>query len=527
MTSHTVLVSDSLGAAGMARLAAESDVEVIDGSGLDRAGVLAAAARADALIVRSGTTVDLELFEAAPNLRVVGRAGVGVDNVDLDAATRRGVMVVNTPRANTVATAEQTMALMLAATRCTAAAHRSLAEGKWDRKSFTGVDLAGRTLGVVGFGRIGREVAARARAFGMEVIAFDPYVSEVIGRDHSVLLVEFDELLEQADVVTLHAIPPADGSALIGADEIASMRPGGVIVNAARGQLLDAAAACAALDADHLRAVAVDVFDVEPPPPDHPLVGHPRVVHTPHLGASTIEAQRDVSLQVADEVLAGLRGETMSSCVNVPFLFDTETEAQLGLAEAMGRVQRAMADGPITQVDVEVSDDRDELLPMLAAGVLAGVLHDAGSELVNFVSAPAIAEEHGIKVTQGRGLGTRDYPNLMSCRVSWGSGSRIVSGVVFGGKEPRIVQVSDYQLDARPEGTILLMLNEDLPGVVGEVGTLLGEHGVNIAEWRLGRSGETGLALSFINLDAMADDETMQALRGVAAVQKAEVLRLD
>ena len=525
MSPFSILVADSLGKAGMEELSAATDVEVIDGSSFDGAQKLEAVATVDALIIRSGTTVDKAMLEAAKQLRVIGRAGVGVDNVDLPEATKRGVMVANTPRANTIATAEQTFALLLAASRRTAAAHRSLADGNWDRKSFTGIDLAGRTLGVIGFGRIGREVARRAKAFDMRVIAFDPFVSEMVGRDHSVELVELDDLLAAADVVTLHSVPPADGSALIGAAEIAKMKPGGIIVNAARGQLLDAQAARDALDSEHLLGVAIDVFDVEPPPADHPLLGHSRVVHTPHLGASTVEAQRDVSLQVVEEVLAGLRGEPMRFCVNLPFVFGAETEAQLELGVAMGQIQQAMAPGRIERIEFEATEDT-ELVTVLAAGVLSGVLAGTGVESVNFVNAPAIAREHGIETSQSRGIGSRDYPNLMSCRVHWNGGSRVVSGVVFGGKEPRVVQVSDYHLDARPSGVVLLLLNKDVPGVVGRVGSVLGDFNINIAEWRLGRSDETGMALSFTNLDNIPDPAALDALRAIEAVQKAEVIDL-
>ena len=256
------------------------------------------------------------------------------------------------------------------------------------------------------------------------------------------------------------------------------------------------------------------------------MVGHPKVVHTPHLGASTVEAQRDVSVQIVEQVLASLRGQRVENCVNLPFAFDVETEAQLKVATAMGRLQSVMADAAITRVEVDVSNGSDDLVTTVAAGFLAGLVNDGSEATVNYVNAPSIAHDRGIAVSQGHGIGMLDYPNLISCRVSWNGGGRTMSGVVFGGKEPRIVQISDYHVDAKPEGTVLLMLNQDLPGVIGEVGTLLGSYEVNIAEWRLGRNEAGGLALSFINLDAMPDTSVLDALRQVPAVTKAEVVEL-
>ncbi|MCP4962571.1 MAG: phosphoglycerate dehydrogenase [Actinomycetia bacterium] len=526
MTRFRLLVSDPLGAAGLEILEQAPDIDLVDATSMLRSELLEVMHSADALVIRSGTTVDTELLEAGTRLKVIGRAGVGVDNIDLDAATTRGVVVVNTPQANTIATAEQAMALMLSATRRTASAHASMLEGRWDRKSFTGVDLNGRTLGIIGFGRIGREVAARARAFGMKIVAYDPFVSELVGREYSVDLLDLDHLLESADVITLHAVPAADGSALLGPDEFARLKRGAVIVNAARGQLIDEASLATALDDGTVLAAALDVYQPEPPQHDNPLIGHPRVVHTPHLGASTVEAQRDVSLQVVEYVLGALRGDSLNSCVNVPFDFDAETEARLKLATAMGRIQQVMAPSALTHVEVEVSNGSTDALSTVAAGVLAGVLSNVGAAHANFVNAPALAAEHGITIAQGWGIGLRDYPNLISCQVSWEGGTRIVSGVIFGGAEPRIVQVSGYQLDARPDGIVLMMLNDDVPGVIGAVGTLLGDNDVNIGEWRLGRGDEKGTALSFINLDAMPQASALTKLRNVPGVLKAEVVDL-
>lgn len=526
MTTHKILISDKLGIEGTELALSAEDVDVVVSTDLSRTELLDAVADVHAIIVRSATQLDAEVIAAASKLRIIGRAGVGVDNIDLDEATRRGVMVTNTPHANSVATAEQAMTLMLGAARHLPQAHASLSAGRWDRSQYVGVELQGRTLGIIGFGRIGRAVAVRAKAFGMEVVAYDPFVSELVGRDLGVSLAELETVLAAADVVTLHAIPPADGSAILDARAISLMKPGSIIVNAARGQLLDASAARDALDSGLLRAVAVDVYAEEPPAKDHPLIGHPQVVHTPHLGASTDEAQRDVSLQVVDQVMAALRGDRLEHCVNVPFIFDAETEIQLELATAMGRLQAIMAPAAVDRVEVEVADSEGDELATVAAGFLAGLLAEGSATNVNFVNAPALADERGITVSQGRGIGRLDYPNLVSCRVSWPGGGRTMSGVVFGGKSPRIVQISDYHLDASPQGIVLVMLSSDLPGVIGQVGTLLGTYDVNIAEWRLGRDNAGGQALSFVNLDSFPSQAAVDAVRQVPAVEKAEVLEL-
>ncbi len=310
---HRVLVAETLGAAGADRLAGAAGVEAFFAEGRSRAELLDLLGDSSALIVRSGTRVDAEMIAAAPNLRVVGRAGVGVDNVDLRAAADNGIAVVNTPEANTLAAAEHAFALMLATARRVAASHNSLAAGEWDRKHFTGVQLAGATLGLVGFGRIGRAVGRRALAFEMTVLAADPYISPETAREHGATMVGFDELLAASDFVSLHAVAQQDGSALLDDAALKIVKPTAIVVNAARGSLIDAAAARAALDEGRLGGLGLDVYDPEPPPPDHPLIGHPRVVHTPHLGASTGAAQRDVSVRVVNKVLAVLRGQPVET----------------------------------------------------------------------------------------------------------------------------------------------------------------------------------------------------------------------
>lgn len=310
---HRVLVAEPLGAAGTDRLCADPAVDAVFAEGQSRAELLELVRGADSLIVRSGTRVDAEFVAAGSRLRVIGRAGVGVDNIDLDAAAERGIAVVNTPEANTLAAAEHAFALMLATARRITEAHNSLAGGSWDRKRYMGVQLAGATLGLVGFGRIGRAVGQRALAFEMAVLTTDPYIPAEVAAEHGATMVDLPELLAASDFLSLHAVALKDGSALLDGAALAVIKPGAIVVNAARGSLIDAAAARAALDDGRLGGLGLDVYDSEPPPSDHPLIGHPRVVHTPHLGASTDAAQRDVSVQVVAKVLAALRGELVET----------------------------------------------------------------------------------------------------------------------------------------------------------------------------------------------------------------------
>ncbi len=524
-----VLVADDIGSHGIEKLEAAGDVVCSIQTGLSTAELTAALDDYDALIVRSATQVTADVLGAATGLRVVGRAGMGIDNIDVTAATQQGVIVMNTPQANAVAAAEQTMALMLAATRHTAAAHLALTEGRWERSNWAGTELHRKTLGIVGFGRIGRLVAGRAQAFGMNVVVFDPYVSEEIALDTGVELVNIDELYAEADYVTLHLPASPDTENLIDQKAIESMKDGVVIVNVARGALVDEVALAAALRSGKVRAAAIDVYRTEPPEKSHPLIGLPNVVHTPHLGASTAEAQRDVSAQIAEQVIDALRGKDIRNAVNLPFEAGpdfADAMPYMVLAEKMGRLQFHMAGDPIRRVEVEVNGDTVEKLTRpIAAALLAGVLRDQLAGDINYINAPVRAEEQGIAISQVKGVAAADYTNLISCRVHWDDGSRVMAGALFGGSEPRLVQVSDYHLDVDPSGLLLIMLSKDVPGVMGMVGTTLGRFGVNIGGWRMGRNGPGTEEMSFINLDSEPDSEALDALRAEAAIIKLMLVR--
>lgn len=527
---HRVLISDKLGAAALERLKEHDDIAVDVKTGLSKEQLLAIIPEYDALIVRSGTQVTADVLAAGERLRVVGRAGVGVDNIDVKAATMRGVVVMNTPGANSIATAELTLGLMLAVSRNIPQSHASLKAGEWRRSDFVGYQLHHKTLGIVGFGRVGKLVAERARAFGMEVLAFDPTTLEETARDLGVLLVEMDELLAQSDYITLHAALNPTTTKLINPTTITQMKDGVTLINAARGKLMDEAAVAEGLKSGKIKAVAVDVYSAEPPPADHPLLGLPNVVHVPHLGASTYEAERDVGIQIVGQVVSALRGTDFSYAVNMPFDLEGDfavVRPYLELAQTLGRLHAGLADKPVRRVEIEVHGDVvGGLVRAIGAALLRGLLEASSDIPVNYINAPVLAHERNIATTQTVGINSIDYPNVIACRALWDGGERLLSGVLFGGSEPRIVQVDEYRLEARPEGVVLVMLNRDVPGVIGQVGTLLAAYNVNIGEWRLGRNQPGGEALSFINLDSEPTEAILRSLGEIGAITQAKVVRL-
>jgi D-3-phosphoglycerate dehydrogenase len=527
---YKILISDKLGQAGLDRLAEITDASYDMITGMSKEELLATIPEYDALIIRSDTRADADVLAAGTKLKVVGRAGMGVDNIDVKAATMRGIIVMNTPGANSIATAEQTMALMLAASRHTATAHASLAAGEWKRSQFTGVQLYRKVLGVIGFGRIGRLVAKRAQAFGMDVVAYDPYVSEEIGRELGVTLVDMDDLLAQSDYITLHTALVPETAKMINADSIKQMKDGVIIVNAARGKLIDDAALAAALQSGKVKAAGLDVFTSEPPAADNPLIGLPNVVHTPHVAASTVEAQRDVATQIVDQVLEALRGTDFRNAINMPFHAGPDfaaTRPYMQLAEKLGALHACLAGGPIRKVKVEVRGETvSELVRPIAAALLKGLLEKNLSDSVNYINAPVLAEENGITISQTAGINPVNYPNLITSHVEWEGGQRLLAGVLFGGREPRIVRVDPHELEAKPEGPVLVMQNKDVPGVIGQIGTILGAYQVNIGEWRMGRNQPGSEALSFINLDAEPPLEALDALERISAVTQVKLVML-
>ena len=486
----------------------------------------------EGLIVRSETKVTADLIEAAKTLRVIGRAGVGVDNIDVPAATARGIVVMNAPDGNTITTAEHTIALLVALARRVPQANSSLKSGKWERKNFVGTELQGKTLGIIGLGRIGRVVASRARALGMNIVAYDPFVSLEQTRDLDVESASFDEVLARADFLTIHTPLTSETRHIIGTDAFQKMKQGARIINCARGGLIDEQALYEAITSGKIGGAALDVFEEEPPPADHPLLKLEEVIATPHLGASTMEAQEGVAVTVAEQMRDYLLTGALRGAVNIPALGIKELavlEPYLSLAQSLGRFQAQLANGPVREARLEFAGelvDRDAA-PVTRA-FLAGLLRDV-SDRVNVVNAFLIAEERGITVTTSYVRGSDGSPAIRT-RITGPAGEETISGTVFGifggGREGRITEINNFRIEAIPRGCMLVMHNRDVPGVIGRVGTILGERGINISAFHLGRRERGGEAMAVIELDAPTTEETRQKLlasEGIISVQQVKL----
>jgi D-3-phosphoglycerate dehydrogenase len=520
-----ILVAEKLAPEGVALLSAEHQVD--ERAGLSRGELLGALPDYEALVVRSQVQVDAEAIAAGKRLVVVGRAGVGVDNVDIAAATRAGITVVNAPTGNTVAAAEHTMALLLAVARHIGAADASVHRGEWRRGELMGVELRGRTLGIVGLGRIGLAVATRARAFEMDVVGFDPYVSAEAAAAHGIQLVPLDELLERADAITLHVPLTEQTRGLIGADQIARMKPDAIIVNAARGGLVDEEALAAALRDGRLGGAGVDVFETEPPK-DSPLLGEPHAVLTPHLGASTAEAQALVAVEAAQQVLDVLRGRPARYAVNAP-LVAPEAAAALGpyldLARLLGHFYAQFTRAGVAKLELQLSGEAAEHDPApLTAAALEGLLAGSTEERVNLINAPLLAKARGIQLSERR-VHASDSRAEVLLEGGAGLGRTAVGGSVVGG-EARLTRLGGYAMDMAPAPFMLITRHQDRPGTMGRIGILLGEADVNISAMSLGRSGPREDALMVLALDDAIPSAVAARIRAEAAVLDLWVIEL-
>jgi len=523
-----VLVTDSLAPQGFEILERTPGIEVVDAPGMKPAELLEAIADADALIIRSATQVTAEVIAAAKQLSVVGRAGIGVDNVDVGAATARGIVVMNTPGGNTVTTAEHAIALLVALARHIPQATASMKSGQWDKKSFIGMELYNRTLGVIGLGNIGRIVAQRARGLGMKVVAYDPFLSVEAAEKLEVELLDLDALLARSDALSVHVPRTPDTAGLIGRAAFAKAKPGVLLVNAARGGIVDEAALLEALEAGQVGGAALDVFEEEPPPDGHPLVAHPRVICTPHLGASTEQAQVNVAIAVAEQVRDYLVSGVINNAVNVPSIskeLAVRIRPYLVLGEKLGRFQGQLCKGSIAQIEIEYCGAAAEVdVAPITVAVLKGLLEPV-TDSVNMVNAPVIAQQHGIKVIESKASSTADFASAITTRVS-GCGDRLIMGAVFEGRQPRIVRIDDFMLEAIPEGSTLLIQNHDTPGVVGAVGTLLGKAGINISRMQLALHPKRAEAAMLVNISHPPSQQVMEALRAMPGAISVQVLEL-
>jgi D-3-phosphoglycerate dehydrogenase len=524
-----ILVSDELSARGVAILR-EAGLTVDVRTGLAPGALAEILDGYDGLAVRSATKVTADLLARATRLQVVGRAGIGVDNVDLEAATKRGVVVMNTPGGSSLTVAEHTFAMLLSLARHIPAATASVKAGKWEKKKFEGHELAGKTLGVVGIVNIGSVVVERARAFGMSVVAYDPFIAREAAERLGARMVTLDELWPVADVVSLHVPLTEKTRRIVDADTLARMKPGAYLVNAARGGLVDEAALAAALREGRLAGAALDVFESEPPPPDHPLLSLDNFVCTPHLGASTEEAQEAVAVQLAEQLVAFFRDGTIRNAVNVPSISRELLETLgpwLDLAGRLGALAAQLVPGRATSVSVEYAGEITKHdLRALTAHVLVGLLSTTAGDPVNEVSAPSLARERGLTLSEVRKPDAADYASTIGVRLEGGEGSIVVAGTVFGRRDLRIVRVNEFGIDAVPAGNLLVLGNEDVPGIVGRIGTVLGDAGVNIARIQLSRVAVGGQAFSMINIDSPAPPEVLQRLRLIPHVLSAAMIRL-
>lgn len=524
---HQVLIADPIAAEGVDLL--RSRVEVQVKVGLRQEELIRLVGEYDALVVRSETKVTAEVINAGKRLQVIARAGIGVDNIDVEAATKAGIAVVNAPTGNTVAAAEHTVALMLAMARNISIAHRSVKDGEWRRSAFMGIEVKNKTLGIVGLGRVGSEVAKRAQSFGMRLLAYDPFVAPEYARRLGVELLPLERVLAESDFVTLHT-PLTDNSRnMISRRELGFMKQSARLINVARGELIDEAALLEALESDKLAGVALDVFAKEPPG-DNPLLRHPKVVATPHLGASTQEAQREVAVEAAEQVLTVLSGLPARNTVNAPFL-PPEVHAVLApyipVASVVGRLLTYLAEGQFVGVTIRYEGEiAQHDASILKAAVLAGLLGPVTTGQVNLINASRIAQERGLSVTEQRNTAAQEYASLVSATLSTTDGGVTLAGTSMR-NEPHIVKVNDYWVDIAPSVPYLLFVeNQDQPGSIGAVGTITGRHNINISFMEVGRLSLRGRAMMVLGLDDPVPLDVLTEIKGLPQIHNARLVSL-
>jgi D-3-phosphoglycerate dehydrogenase / 2-oxoglutarate reductase len=523
-----VLISDELSQAAIDIFKARGiEVDFLPQVGPDAAKLKEIIGQYDGLAIRSATKVKPDIIAAAKNLKVVGRAGIGVDNVDIPAATTKGIVVMNTPHGNSITTAEHAIALMFAAARQIGAADASTQAGKWEKNRFMGVELYAKTLGLIGCGNIGSLVAERALGLKMKVVAFDPFLSSERAVQLGVEKVELDDLLKRADFITLHTPLTEKTKNILSAENLAKTKKGVIIVNAARGGLVDEAALLEALRSEHVAAAGFDVFTIEPAK-ENPLFGAPNFIATPHLGASTNEAQENVALQVAEQMSDYLLTGAVTNALNMPSITAEEAprlKPFAALAEKLGAFAGQIVDEGLDEVEIEYEGDVTRLnMKPLTAAALAGLLRPLLQD-VNMVSAPALLKERGVALTESTRDASPTYDSLIRIKVKTGGGWRTLAGAVIAGK-PRIVEVKGMSLEAPFHAATLYINNSDEPGFIGALGTLLGDAKINIATFHLGREGAGGEAIALVGVDQAPPEAVMDKLKALPHVRYAKLLRL-
>ena len=530
MTTPKVLIADAISQRGVDELCRDGAIETVVKTGLSEKELVDLIPDFSGLVVRSQTKVTADILNAGAKLRVVGRAGVGVDNVDVETATRRGIIVLNAPGGNTISTAEHAFSLLLSAARKIPQADANVRSKNWDKKNFEGVELYNKTLGVIGMGRIGSELSRRAIAFGMRVVAYDPYLSATRARSLQVELVdELDDLLASADFISLHTPLTTETRHILDAARLQRTKRGVRIINCARGGLIDENALLKALQDGHVAAAALDVFETEPLPADSPLRGAPNLVLTPHLGASTAEAQESVGIEIAHSIRAALLEGTIRNAVNMPSL-DAKTLAIIGphlrFGEKLGRFLSQLASKRVETLNINYSGKVNEVdTTAITRSILKGFLQIAGGSEVNEVNAPSFAKTLGLEVSESRLSAPGDYTDMLELSAA-GEGKIVSVGGAFFGVTPRIININSRPVEARPHGVVLVLENTDRPGMVGRVGTLLGGHGVNIATMSLSRNQAGGTALTVLNLDTAPSEKLLTEIRASEDIHSAQVIEL-
>jgi D-3-phosphoglycerate dehydrogenase len=526
-----VLVADKIAASGVAYLRQQEGIEVVEAYGSSEDTLCALSKDVDAIIVRSASDVTRKIMEAAPQLKAIGRAGVGVDNIDVEAATERGVIVLNTPAGNTIATAELAFTHLLCSARPIPQACASMRENKWDKKSFEGTELLNKTLGILGLGRIGTEVAKRALAFGMNVLAYDPYLTQERARALDVKKVDFEELIQNADFITVHMPKTEETNHLINKAALAQMKKGVRIVNCARGGIIQEDDLLEALQSGKVAYAGLDVFETEPLAKDSPLRQQKNLVLTPHLGASTVEAQENVGLEVAVEIVAALTGGMVRNAVNMPALDPAALKLLkpfIHLGHQLGALVQQITPDEVQKLTITYWGRLTELDMMAVTRAIQKGYLSRISEHVNDVNAPHHMKNKGIEVQVIKSSADREYNDLISVEALEPNGNRhVLEGTVIGkSQQPRLVHINGREVEGLLSGCIMLIENEDVRGVVGLIGTSLAKHGVNIANMSLSRNAVGGLALNVVELDSRPSDACLTELRSHKPVKNVYMVEL-
>ena len=525
-----ILVSDPLSEEGLKILKDCKEFQVDVQTELKPEGLKEIVKDYDALIVRSATKVTKEIIAAAGKLKVIGRAGVGLDNVDLEAATQKGIIVMNTPAGNTISTAEHTMSMILALSRNIPQANASTKKGEWKRSKFMGVELYGKALGVVGFGRIGKEVAKRALSFGMKILAYDPFLSREVAESLGIEVVELKDLIARSDYITVHTPMTEETRHMISVDEFAIMKKGVRIINCARGGIIDEVALANAIKEGKVSGAAIDVFEKEPVAPESELLKLDNVVVTPHLGASTEEAQVNVAIEVSEIVRDALLGKGIRNAANYPSV-DAEAykilEPYINLCEKLGMFSSQLVEGRFQELNISYSGDiiKHDLSPLTMA-LVKGALSPILKETVNFINAVALAKERGISVKEVKFSKVGEFVNLIQLEIKTDKETKLIAGTLSSNKQPRIVKVDGYYVEASPVGEMIMIQNWDKPGIIGNLGTLLGKNNINIATMTFGRQKAGGKAISVLNVDSPVSAEMLDKIKKIENVLEVKVIRL-